>query len=115
MLQEHRTTWASSATNSCKLATDSACKRVSQKYYHHYYYDDDDYYYDYGRSTRFLPGKPAGGCTEVQKAWQAWTFVDFGQKWKVAEGYKTVVGAYFFAVAELAPNMTLKSYWLQEP
>ena len=25
-------------------------------------------------------GEPVGGCTEVQKTWQAWTFVDFGQK-----------------------------------
>ena len=24
--------------------------------------------------------EPVGGHTEVQKAWQAWTFVDFGQK-----------------------------------
>ena len=24
--------------------------------------------------------KPVGGHTEVQQAWQAWTFVDFGQK-----------------------------------
>ena len=23
--------------------------------------------------------EPVGGHTEVQKAWQAWTFVDFGQ------------------------------------
>ena len=29
---------------------------------------------------RFLPEEPVGGYTEVQEAWQAWTFVDFGQK-----------------------------------
>ena len=29
---------------------------------------------------------------------------------------KTVAGAYFrFAAAELAPSMTLKSYWVQKP
>ena len=27
-----------------------------------------------------------GGYTEVQKAWQAWTFVDFGQKSSVQDG-----------------------------
>ena len=30
--------------------------------------------------ARFLPGEPVGGYTEVQKAWQAWTFADFGKK-----------------------------------
>ena len=29
--------------------------------------------------SRFLPEEPVGGYTEVQKAWQTWTFVDFGQ------------------------------------
>ena len=39
-----------------------------------------------GRSTRFLPVEPVGGHTEVQKAWQAWTFVDFGQKMSGQDG-----------------------------
>ena len=80
----------------------------------------------------------------MQKTWQAWTCVDFGRKrsgqdgragggwgrtagagfgaiWaggfvpvKAAGGSKTVAGA-FFRVAELAPSMTLKSYWVQKP
>ena len=40
------------------------------------------------RAGGFLPVKAAGGC-------------------------KTVAGAYV-AVAELAPSMTLKSYWVQK-
>ena len=32
-----------------------------------------------GAFSRFLPEEPVGGYTEVQKAWQAWTFVDFGE------------------------------------
>ena len=36
--------------------------------------------------SRFLPEEPVGGYTEVQKAWQAWTFVDFGQKSSVQDG-----------------------------
>ena len=35
---------------------------------------------------RFLPEEPVGGYPEVQKAWQAWTFVDFGQKSSVQDG-----------------------------
>ena len=79
----------------------------------------------------------------MQKAWQAWTFVDFGQKMsgqngrfvgeatdcagvgfgairaggllpvEAARGYKTVAGAYFRARG--ACSMTLKSYCVQEP
>ena len=30
--------------------------------------------------------EPVGGHTEVQKAWQAWTFVDFGQKMSGQDG-----------------------------
>ena len=30
--------------------------------------------------SKFLPEEPVGGYTEVQKARQAWTFLDFGQK-----------------------------------
>ena len=40
----------------------------------------------------FLPGKPVGGCTEVKKMWQAWTFVDFGQKRSGQDGRVVVVG-----------------------
>ena len=36
--------------------------------------------------SRFLPEELVGGYTEVQKAWQAWTFVDFGQKSSVQDG-----------------------------
>ena len=66
--------------------------------------------------SRFLPEEPVGGYTEVQKAWQAWTFVDFGRAeggrggrcdglrairaggvlpTEVAGGYKIVASAYF--------------------
>ena len=34
---------------------------------------------------------------------------------KAAAGGKGTAGAYTFAVAELAPSMTLKSYWVQKP
>ena len=34
----------------------------------------------------FLPEDPVGGYTEVQKTWQAWTFVDFGQKMSGQDG-----------------------------
>ena len=36
--------------------------------------------------SRFLPEEPVGGYTEVQKKWQAWTFVDFGQKMSGQDG-----------------------------
>ena len=79
----------------------------------------------------------------MQKAWQAWTFVAFGQKSSVqdgrAEGACVGFGAIraqfgrevfcprrsleagrpwqarIFAAAELAPSMTLKSYWVPKP
>ena len=80
----------------------------------------------------------------MQNAWQAWTFVVFGQKksgqdgraggggWGDATdcGFWRNSGVRFsarplevvkpgqartFAVAELAPSMTLKSYWVQKP
>ena len=36
--------------------------------------------------------EPVGGHTEVQKAWQAWTFVDFGQKMSGQDGRPGWVG-----------------------
>ena len=93
---------------------------------------------------RFLPEELVGGYTVVQKAWQAWTLVDFGPKRSVQDGRAEGGGgvslrraapawglaqfgrevfcpwrplevrkpwqARTFAVAELAPSMTLKSY-----
>ena len=81
----------------------------------------------------------------MQKTWQAWTFVDFGQKMSGQDGRPAGGGeatdcagvgfgairaggflpmkaaggvkpwqARTFAVAELAPSMTLKSYWVQK-
>ena len=92
---------------------------------------------------RFLPEEPVGGYTEVQKAWQAWTLLDFGPTRSVQDGRGEGVAAMgcacvaqfgrevfcpqrplevrkpwqarTFAVAELAPSMTLKSYWVQKP
>ena len=82
----------------------------------------------------FLPEEPVGGYTAVQKAWQAWTFEDFGQarsgqdgragggnatdcagvgfgiRAKVflpveaAGGFKTVAGAYFRGRGACAQN-----------
>ena len=78
----------------------------------------------------------------MQKAWQAWTLVDFGPKRSVQDGRAQGGGASLrraapvwdlaqfgrevfcprrpwqartFAVEELAPSMTLKSYWVQKP
>ena len=66
----------------------------------------------------FLTEEPAGGCTEVQKTWQTWAFEDFGQKNSGQHGRGHIVKprqARAFAAAELAPSMTLKSYWVQKP
>ena len=81
----------------------------------------------------------------MQKAWQAWTFVDFGHAssgqdgraggamrrtalaWGLGQFGQEVLcpwrllevtrpwQARTFAAAELAPGMTLKSYWVQKP
>ena len=37
-------------------------------------------------SSRKRKQEPVGGYTEVQKAWQVWTFVDFGQKMSGQDG-----------------------------
>ena len=78
----------------------------------------------------------------MKKAWQAWTFVDFGQAssgqdgraggggrcdglrrqfgrevfcpWRPLEVIK-LWQARTFAAAELARGITLKSYWVQKP
>ena len=71
---------------------------------------------DFGQAS---PGQhPGSGGRSIRRAAPALGLVQFGREvfcpWRPLEVVKPWK-ARIFAAAELAPSMTLKSYWVQKP